>query len=179
MNQSLRLAFCSMVTAVSAILMFLAGVIPVGTYAIPALAGVLLLAVVVELGPGWSWSVYLAVSLLSAWICADKEAVLFFVLLFGCYPILKAGIEKRAGRLFGTVLKFALFNFAAILEFFLATCLLSVPRSSYTVFGVYLPWVFLAAGNLVFAVYDYALSLLAAAYWKKWHGMVSKWLHSR
>lgn len=179
MNQSIRLAFCSMVTAVSTILMFLTGAVPVGTYAIPALAGILLAAVVVELGSGWSWAVYIAVSLLSAFIAADKEAVLLFILFFGCYPILKAKIEKGTKKIPGILLKFAIFNSAFILEFFLAMYLLNVPQRSYSVFGMYLPWLFLLAGNFIFALYDYAVSLLVISYCKKFHTIVSKWLHTR
>lgn len=166
-----------MVTAVSTVLMLITGIIPYGTYALPSLAGILFISVVIELGPGWSWSVYIAVSVLSALIAADKEAVLFFILFFGCYPILKAQIEKRTKKIIGILLKFALFNTAAILEFFLAMYLLSVPKSSYTVFGIYAPWLFLIIGNLIFAVYDYAVSLLVISYAKKFHPVISKWFH--
>lgn len=168
-----------MVTAVSFALMLLTGLIPIGTYGIPALAGVLLFSVVIELGQGWSWAVYAAVSLLSGLVAGDKEAVLCYLLLFGCYPIVKAAIEKKTKKAVGILLKFAVFNTGAILEFFVAMYLLNVPKSSYTVFGIYMPWLILLIGNLVFAVYDYAVSLLIAVYCKKYHSYVSRWLHTR
>lgn len=177
MNQSMRLAFCSMVTAVSVVVLFLTGVVPIGKYALPALAGLLLIAVVVELGFRWAWSVYAAVSLLSALLAADKEAVLCYVLILGCYPIIKAAIEKRTKKAVGFLLKFAFFNAAAILEFYIAVLLLNVPRDSFEVFGVNAPWLFLLAGNVVFAIYDYAASLLVTGYYRKFHAAVNKWLH--
>lgn len=179
MYRSVRLAFCSLAAAVSIVLMVLTGIIPIGTYAIPALAALPQLAVVIEFGTGWSWPVYTVVSVASFLLAGDKEALLWYVLFFGCYPAVKSALERKTGRAVSILLKFALFNAVSVLEFYLAMWLLSVPQSSYTVFGVYLPWLFLAAGNLVFIVYDYALSLLAAAYCRKVHPRVAKWLKIR
>lgn len=177
MNHSLRVAFCSVMTAVSVTLMFLGGVIPIGTYAFPALAGIPQIAIVIELGTNWAWPTYIAVSILSVFLAADKEAVLWYILFFGCYPIVKARIEKRRKKLPATVLKFAFFNAAAIAEFYLAMWILKIPVSSYTIFGVQMPWLFLAVGNFVFALYDYALSLLTVGYCRKIHPNAEKWLH--
>ena len=179
MNRSMKLAFCGMTTALSVVLVFLTGIIPIGEYVLPTAAGILLVAVVAELGPRWAWSVYLAVTLLSALLAPDKEAVLCYILLFGCYPILKLLIEKRAGKVAAVLLKLAVFNAAAVLEFLLTVALLHVPQDSFEIFGVNLPWVFLLAWNVVFLVYDYALSLLVTAYFKKFHFEVKKLFHMR
>lgn len=169
LNHTVKLAFCSVITALCVAIMFLTGIIPIGTYALPALSGVLLIPVVVELGTGWAWSVYIAASLLSFFIAADKEAVLFFILFFGYYPILKAVLERINKKAVQFFLKFAVFNASAIIEFFIAANLLNVPQDSFFVHGVYLPWAFLIAGNVIFLIYDYALSLLIISYNKKVH----------
>lgn len=176
---SIRLALCSMVVALCAAMMFLTGVIPVGLYAFPALAGIPNMFVVIEFGTGWAWAVYLAVSLLSFLLSADKEAVLLFFLLFGCYPVLKAVLEGRFPRRVSFLLKFLFFNAAACAEFFAAVKILGVPQDSFTVFGVSVPWLFLILGNAAFLCYDYALSRLAVQYGRKIHRMVSKWLRPR
>ncbi len=176
MNQSLKLTFSSMLTAVSTVIMVLSGIIPVGTYAIPAIAGIFTAPAVIELGPGWAMSVYAAVSILSALLAGDKEAVLCYIALFGCYPVVKAQIEKKCGKASGISLKFAFFNVTAVAGFYIAIYVLSVPKNSFSLFGIYLPWIFLLIGNVVFALYDYALSLLIVAYCKKFHHRISKWL---
>ena len=94
MNKSIRVAFCGIITALCTVLMFLTGLISIGTYALPAFAGILLIVVVIEMGTGWAWPVYIAVSVLSVLLSGDKEAALLFVLFFGYYPILKAVFEK-------------------------------------------------------------------------------------
>lgn len=179
MNRNMSLAFCGMTTALSTVLVFLTGIIPFGRTAFLALAGVLLIVVVSELGAKWAWSVYLAVSILSALLAANKNMVLGYVLLFGLYSILKALIEKKTKKITAFLLKLVFFNAATVLESYLAVALLHLSPESYKVFGVSLPWLFMIWWNLGFLVYDYALSLLVISYFKKIHPFVKKWLSIR
>ena len=91
-------AFCGMAVALETALMFLTGLMPTATYSLPALAGLVGIVIVVELGVKWAWPVYGAASILSALIAPDKEAAALYVLFFGCYPILKAIVERRWRR---------------------------------------------------------------------------------
>ena len=50
MNHSGKVALGGMVTALCVVLMFLTGVIPIATYALPAVSGVLLVVIVIEMG---------------------------------------------------------------------------------------------------------------------------------
>lgn len=178
-DRSIRLAVSSMVVAISTALMFLTGMVPAGSYAIPALAGIPNLFVVIEFGTGWAWAVYFAVSLLSFLIAADKEAALLFFMLFGCYPILKALCEKRFPRRAAFLLKILFFNFIICAEYFAAIKALGVPQESFTIFGVNVPWLFWMFGNIAFLFYDYSLSLLAIQYCRKIHFLIKKWFHFR
>jgi hypothetical protein len=175
LTNSFRLAFCGIATALCTLLMFLTGIISIGTYAFPALAGVLLIAVVIEFGKTWAWLVYAAGSMLSLFLAGDKEAVVLFIFFLGYYPILKSQIEKIHNRVAAYILKFSVFNVSMVACFFLSIKLLSVPEDSFTVAGIYLPWVFLLIGNIIFAVYDYALSLLVVSYFQRFHPYFRKW----
>lgn len=164
------------VTAVCTVLMFLTGLIPVGTYALPAIAGVVLVLIVIEIGVRWAWAVYAAVSLLSILLAADKEAAVLFALFFGYYPILKSNIERVRGRLFQWMIKLAVFN-ALWSPVFSSQSGPEHPGGSFTLFGIYLPWVFLLAGNAVFVLYDYALTGLISTYVFRFRHVVRKTLH--
>lgn len=180
MSHSFRLAFCSMTVALGTAIMILTGFIPVGTYALPAFAGILLIAVVVEAGIKWAAGVYVAQSILSVMLAADQEAVLFFILFFGYYPILKNILESRLHQTWSrAAVKLAVFNAAAILEFWLSVKLLGVPVASFSVFGYSVPGLFLLAGNIVFLIYDYAVSLLVLAYFNRFHPIMKKWFHMK
>ena len=178
MNQSGKVALGGIITALSTVAMFLTGLLaPVGTYALPAIAGVILIVIVIEIGARWAWMVYGAVSILSLLLAADKEAVLLFILFFGYYPILKANIERLRTKAIQWVIKMGVFNVAVILSFWIAMTVLQVPQDAFTIFGVYLPWVFLLAGNVVFVIYDYALTGVISMYVYQFHKVVKKMLH--
>lgn len=179
MNRSLRLAYCSMLTAFGTALMFLTGLIPLGSYALPALAGIPLISVVIELGCGWAWSVYAAVSLLAFLTAANKEAVLLFILFFGCYPILKSLLERGKRKSLVVLAKLALTNAAFLLDFWAGIAFFGAQYSDFGPWGAAAPWIFLLAVNIFFWVFDYALSLLIISYWRKFHPAVSRWLSGR
>ncbi len=176
MNKSIRVAFCGILTALCTILMFLTGLISVGTYALPALSGILLVAVVIELGTAWAWPVYIAVSVLSLILAADKEAAVLYILFFGYYPIIKALLEKTGKKFWILVLKFIIFNVSIIACYFLSIKVLGVPAESFTFRGIYLPWVFLLVGNIAFILYDYAVSAIVVTYYQRFHPAVSRLL---
>lgn len=174
MNHSGKVALGGIVTALCTVLMFLTGLIPIGTYALPAIAGVTLMVIVVELGSRWAWMVFLAVSVLTALMAADKEAVVLFIFFFGYYPILKYHIEHLHNRVLQMVIKLAVFNISMIAAFFIAIKLLSVPEDSFVIFGISLPWVFLLIGNFVFFMYDYSLTGLVSMYISRLHNTLKK-----
>ena len=164
-NSTFRVAFCGIIAALGLVLMLLTSIVPVGTYAFPCFAGIFIAAVVIEYGWKWGLGVYAVVAVLSLFLAGDKEAVLYFIALFGYYPILKAVFEKNIkNKIILYVLKFAVFNIAAIASFFAAAFLLSISPEEYTLFGVYMPLAFLAFGNVFFLVYDFAVTVFVGQY---------------
>lgn len=139
MSKSGKIALGGLLTALGVVLMFLTGLIPIGTYALPAIAGVLLIVAVIEIGAKWAWMIYAAVAVLSLLFAADKEAALLFVLFFGYYPVLKSFLERISNKVLSWISKFAVFNVAVVACFFLAVNFLQLPEDSFTVFGIYLP----------------------------------------
>ena len=89
------------------------------TYALPAMAGTLLVVVVLELNRATAVMVYVSVSLLSLFIAPDKEAALVFIFFFGYYPILKGLIEQIRLRPVELAVKYILFNGTMVLVYFL------------------------------------------------------------
>lgn len=175
-NSTQRIAVCGVISALSLVLMLLTGIIPIGTYAFPCFAGILLAAIVVEYKWKWALLVYAVVSVLSLFLVSDKEAVVFFIMLFGYYPSLKNLIESKFqpkfGNVAGYILKLLIFNAAVVAAFFIATFLLAIPAEEYTVFGVYVPWVFLIIGNIFFVIYDYAVSVFVMQYVRRFRDKI-------
>ncbi len=164
-DSTFRIAFCGIISALGLALMMLTSLLPIGTYAFPCFAGIFTAAIVVEYGYKLAFGVFLVISILSTFLAGDKEAVLYFIALFGYYPILKGAIEKKLiNKAFQYILKFAIFNAAAVGSFYAAMFLLSISADEYTIFGMYLPLVFLAVGNIFFLFYDKAVTVFVGQY---------------
>ena len=152
--------------------MLLTGIITIGTYSLSAMAGLLMATVMIEFGYKYAFASFFVTSLISAIIVPDKEAVLFFILLFGYYPIIKAKLELIRTLFLRLMLKLLIFNSAAIVVFYLSIAFLSMDKSEFEFFGVYLPYVFLLAGNIVFLMYDYALTGVIRQYILVWRDKI-------
>ncbi len=174
MKTSVKVSLGGIIAALSIVLMFLTSLLPFGTYAFPTLSGILLIIIVIEIGYPWAFSVYAAVAILSFLLLSDKEAALYYALFLGFYPIVKSFIERIRSRAIQYLIKFALFNACMIAAFYIGISLLSIPKESFELFGVYLPWVFLILGNLFFTLYDIGVTKFVTIYLNKWHKKIRK-----
>ncbi|MBQ5816359.1 MAG: hypothetical protein IIW33_02740, partial [Oscillospiraceae bacterium] len=145
-----------------AIFMMATSVIPIASFAFPAIAGALLIVINVELGRKWALLVYAGVSLLSLFLSSDHTAVVSFIVFFGYYPIVKGIIEKCRKPVLEWVLKMLLFN-AAIAVGVLLTILLfgmDILLMEYSEFGKAGLGIFILACEVIFVVFDIALTRL-------------------
>ena len=166
MKTTLKITLGGVITAVGLALMMITSLVPVGTYAFPCIAGILLVALVIEAGYAYAFSAFGATALLSFLLATDKEAALMYLIFFGYYPIIKSFIERIHNRVVQYIVKLAVFNVCMIAAFFIAVKLLSIPQDSFTLFGIYMPWAFLIAGNLVFILYDFCVTKLVTICFK-------------
>ena len=72
MKLSQKVALGGMVTALSIVLMFFTGIFPFAMFALPGIAGVLLVLIVMELGRKYALVVYIGVSILSIFISVSN-----------------------------------------------------------------------------------------------------------
>lgn len=173
-SPSFKIALSGVFSSLAIVSMLLSYIIPTATYACPALAGIMLIPIVIEVGKGWALSAYAAVSLLSFVLIGNKEVPLCFVAFFGFYPILKAVLEKHLSSVLCWVSKIAVFVLCMTGVFFISISILGISKDSFTLFGVYLPWVFLVIGTAVFVVYDIALTRVIGAYVNVWRKKLLK-----
>ena len=100
------------------------------------------------------------------------------MLFFGYYPVIKALIERLRAKPLRIFLKLLLFNGMMLLTYFvLLRFTTAIDPQEFTIAGVYLPGVVLAFGNVVFLVYDVALTRLIGLYLRVWQPRVRRWLH--
>ena len=155
-----------------AVVTMLMSYVPTLTYSIPALAGMFVMVVVIEIGPKWAFFSYVAAATVSM-LVAEPEAALFFVLLFGCYPIIKVYLERIKPKFLGYVCKLLIFNAAIALVYLVFMKLMGVP-TDFSGVEMYVIAGMLVLANAVFLVYDYAVKSVSAWYLFKLHSRVSR-----
>ena len=167
-TQSVRIAACGLVAALSVVLMLGGGLIPIATYAAPMAAAVLLLPVFFEFGGGAALTAWAAVSLISLMLAADKEAALFY-LFIGYYPVVKWPIDRVRGRGFRFLLKLLVFN-ASIGVMYALLCFvlhLDALTQEFAEMGPWLLALFWIALNGCLFLYDRLLLPLSLLYWNR------------
>ena len=158
-SRSKRVALCGVICALSVVLMLSGSIIPCATFCAPALAGAMLMVVAMECGMHLAWMCYGAISVLSVLLVPDKELALFFVFLFGHYPLLKAHLQRMHCKPLAWLCKAAVFNLAVVAVYGLLLFVLPMPGlvEEFAQTQSWLLAVLLALGNLCFFVYDAAL----------------------
>ena len=149
---------CSMLAALSVVLLCLGGIVPLAVYACPMLASGALLAVREECRPSYAWCCWAAVAILTLLLGPDKEAAALYLFL-GYYPLLQPKLEFIRQPILRWLAKMTLAAaaisamYAVLLYVF---CLPGVVEE----FASTAPWllaVTVALGLVVFVVYDILL----------------------
>ena len=163
---SFRVALSGVLAALMVVVMLLGTLIPGTTYLCPALAGAFLVPVVWELGVRNGGLAFAVVSLLSLFLAPDKQAALFFVLLFGWYPLLRPSLQRMRQKAVRWVVKFLLFNLALAAIALVTVFVLGLPLfGAEEKNGTVLVLVgMLVLGNIAFQLYDLLLGRLGDWY---------------
>ena len=170
-----RIALCGISAALSLLFMFMTW-FPFATYALPAIAGVILVIPVIEYNRRVALVAYAAVSILSFLIAPDREAALLFVAFFGYYPIVKSLLERIPSRVIEWVLKIVIFNASVIAAYMVIIHLFQMTDllKEFNEFGAWGAPVLLLAGNAVFILYDIAATQVISFYLSKWRKLLFK-----
>ena len=89
-----ELALCSMLAALSVVVLCLGGIVPFAVYACPMLASGALLLVREECRPSYAWCCWAAVAILALLLGPDKEASALYLFL-GWYPLLQPKLDAE------------------------------------------------------------------------------------
>lgn len=157
MKKAKLTAFCGMTTALSVVMMFITTFVPVAVYILPIVTGLAVYFVYLSAGKKWALGVFFATAFLSLVLLTDKEAALTYTLFFGYYPLLKWKIEKLP-KIPAFVVKFVLFNLAAVGIGFLGVYIFGVSGEEYNEFGKVTVPLLLSLADITFLLYDFALS---------------------
>ncbi len=168
MKQSSKCALGGIIAALSLVLMMSVAVIPFMTYALPAVAGALIIFMVVETDKKWAFGVYCAVAILGAILVPDKEVAVMYLSFFGYYPIFKAIIEAKIPSAIGFIIKVLTFVATMVVSYALMIKFMGVQIDETEEFGSLAIPILLGMGTLTFILYDFALTKMITLYLLKW-----------
>ena len=166
------MAGCSMMAALSVVILLIGGILELGMYACPMIAGLCILMVGDCYGKRCQWMTWVAVSALSMMLVPNVEENLMYAGIFGVYPILRPWFEKIPKGL-RFLAKFTYFNCVVILLEWLVVMIL-VPAAGSDPSG----WLFwlalLAMGNVIFWCYDRLLPRMEVTLRKRFGRMLPR-----
>lgn len=167
LKQSSKCAIGGIVAAVSLVLMISVAIIPFLTYALPAVAGLFIVFVVIEIDKKWAFGVYCTVAILGMLLVPDKEVAVMYLAFFGYYPILKAVIEAKTPAVLSWIIKVLTFAATMAGSYYLMIKLMGVTIDETEEWGVWAYPILLGMGTVTFVIYDIALTKMITLYLMK------------
>ena len=174
MKNTKKITFCAIMSALAAVVMLVA-YFPYFTYAVPAMAGLFVMVVVIEINCKWALLTYISSAFL-AFLFAETESKMIYIFFFGFYPIIKCLIEKIRKPVFEWALKLLTFNACVVSLYYIFAEVLMLSFEDLGKFADYGAVVLLVLGNVVFIVYDFAVSRLSYTYFDRLHSKIQKLL---
>ena len=150
-------ALSGVLAAASLAVLWLACVTPSGQAGVTAAAGLFPVGAVLSAGGGAGLLCWGAASILGLLLLPDKGVALMYLVFFGLYPVVKSRLEQLKSRPAEWAGKLVFFNAALSLLWFAFQGLL-LPNLPEWLTGQV--WMLYGAGNLIFILYDVALSRL-------------------
>ena len=125
-------------------------------------AGLAVAVAMIEYGTGYSVMLYAATSVLAFVLLPAKTPALFYILMGGIYPIIKALLERMKSRKLVFALKLIGFNAFYTCLIGAGKFLLNINDPIFT-FNIFV----YALGNVTFILYDIAFTRLVTLYVKR------------
>ncbi|MCH5324268.1 MAG: hypothetical protein J1E39_03540 [Eubacterium sp.] len=168
-GRSYRIALCGILCAICVIMMFFTGVIPIGAYLLPAVAGIVIWVILQEINLKWALLSYAAVALLAMLLTPDIESKLLFAAFFGYYPSIRDKLARIKPKLLSLLARFAAFNIPVVIVYFLLLNVLGMAElmEDFAGFGEWALLILWGIGNFTFICYDICLDQLSFFY-DKW-----------
>lgn len=156
-------------------MMISVAIIPFLTYALPAVAGLFIVFIVIEIDKKWAFGVYCTVAILGMLLVPDKEVAVMYLAFFGYYPILKSLIEAKVPTVLGWITKVLTFVSTMVVSYYLMIKLMGVTIDETEDFGMMAYPILLGMGTFAFVMYDIALTKMITLYLMRWQKLFKRY----
>lgn len=163
-----------MCIALSVVIMLSSSLLPTLTYAIPAIAALLVLFMQVECNSKWAFAVFVGTSIISALIVPYKEAVGIYIALLGYYPLVKTFFDKPKNKYISLLIKSVFFTVVIVATYWVMMRVFGISTELLEESEKFFIPVLVILGLVAFLLYDKAMTMLEIAYYRKWQRTVRK-----
>ncbi len=157
-----KLVACAILSAAGIVLMFFGILTGVLDLSAVAFSSFFVFAVVIEIGGGYPYLLWICTTVLALLLLPDKFVAVEYALFGGIYPILKKHFEQYH-PVISWCLKLSYFNTVLLLLILVGKFVLHLPEDAAMDFSI----VLFAVGNAFFLLYDYASTLIVTFYLTK------------
>ncbi|HCW54350.1 MAG TPA: hypothetical protein DG753_11565 [Clostridium sp.] len=156
-----KIAESGILIALTIIVLYAASILPVSKLTVLTIASCFIPIAIMQTSLKNTIIIYVASSLLSLFLIPINIA-LSYILFFGIYGIIKYYIEKSKNLIIEIILKLIIFNILCSIIYFTVKNIFILPST--------LPiWIIILGAQVVFLVYDYALSLIINYFYDRFH----------
>ena len=160
MKNSKKLTFSAVLSALAVAIMYIGAALEVLDLSTAAIASICVMVVLSELGMRYAFLTFATIGVLSMILLPLKTAAIMFIGFLGFYPMAKCFFERKFRGWLCLILKIALLNVCTFAMLLLVRYVMAE--------ALWFEIMVLVLANIVFVVYDYALSTLLRAYVFKW-----------
>ncbi|AQR96839.1 hypothetical protein [Clostridium saccharoperbutylacetonicum] len=160
--KSKQIAENGLTVALTLVILYATSILPISTLSILTVASCLIPISIIRTSIRNTFLVYLASSIISFFLVPTNIA-LYYALFFGVYGIIKYFAEKIRNRPLEIALKLLGFNILLLIIYWVTINFLGLPTINYP---LYLLW---ALAQIVFLIYDYALTIIISFYLNRIH----------
>lgn len=157
-----NLTLSSILVALTIILLALNTILPISTLSILTIASVLIPIAIIKTTLRNSILVYVASSLLGL-LLLPKDIVILYIMFFGIYGLIKFIIEKLNNIYYEIPLKLIFSSLILILYYFIFNSFVNLTNITLPIYMTFI------GANVVFLIYDYALTMLISIYLEKFN----------
>ena len=161
-----KMAFASIMTALTVVCLYGSVVLPTGKIALLALTSLCVLVTHAECGTKFSLIQFVAAALIGLLLIPFKFQMILFLAFLGYYPIVKSYIEQLRNPSIEWLVKILFFNAVLIVAYFVLKYILLAYISFGTIFNLIFSHlvIVIVVAEFAFILYDYILSMLASYY---------------
>lgn len=161
-SKASNIATGGILIALTVVILYLTPLIPINTLGLLTITSLFVPIGLMRCNMKTSIAIYIGSSILS-FLLVPLNISFLYLIFFGIYGIIKHLAEKRNNRIKEFIIKLLFFNIGLIIYYVIFTSFIGVLNLKISIYLLYV------VSQIVFLIYDFALTLLIAFYLDKLH----------